>query len=99
MSSVFCLVIQQKGKDRIGLDGEEESTLLEDSVSPAKATFMQHQSNKVGHASEGSVALPAVMRAGGSGMEYKLSIGHICPAVCYYKRNLKNTFINKNSTY
>ena len=49
------------------MDGEEESTLLEDSVSPAKATFMQHQSNRPGHASEGSVALPAVMRAGGSG--------------------------------
>ncbi|XP_071788038.1 talin-1-like isoform X4 [Asterias amurensis] len=67
---IDIILKKQKGKDRIGLDGEEESTLLEDSVSPAKATFMQHQSNKVGHASEGSVALPAVMRAGGSAGTY-----------------------------
>ena len=51
----------------MGLEGEEESTLLEDSVSPAKATFIQHQSNKVGHVATGSVALPAVLRAGGQG--------------------------------
>eukprot|EP00058_Branchiostoma_floridae_P006923 XP_002592411.1 hypothetical protein BRAFLDRAFT_67277 [Branchiostoma floridae] len=53
----------KKGKDRFGLDGEEESTMLEDSVSPARATIMQHQENKVGHVNEGSVAIPAVMRA------------------------------------
>ncbi|XP_038046321.1 talin-1-like isoform X5 [Patiria miniata] len=67
---IDIILKKQKGKDRMGLEGEEESTLLEDSVSPAKATFMQHQTNRPGHASEGSVALPAVMRAGGSAGTY-----------------------------
>ncbi|XP_022084654.1 talin-1-like isoform X6 [Acanthaster planci] len=67
---IDIILKKQKGKDRIGLEGDEEATLLEDSVSPAKATFLQHQTNRPGHASEGSVALPAVMRAGGSAGTY-----------------------------
>ncbi|XP_078580001.1 talin-1-like isoform X28 [Branchiostoma floridae x Branchiostoma japonicum] len=60
---IDIILRKKKGKDRFGLDGEEESTMLEDSVSPARATIMQHQENKVGHVNEGSVAIPAVMRA------------------------------------
>ena len=33
-----------------------------------RGTYLERQTNKVGHAATGSVALPAVMRAGGPGM-------------------------------
>lgn len=32
-----------------------------------RGTYLERQTNKVGHAATGSVALPAVMRAGGPG--------------------------------
>lgn len=40
-----------------------------------RGTYLERQTNKVGHAATGSVALPAVMRAGGPGTvhEYKVS--------------------------
>jgi len=41
--------------------------MLEDSVLPSKATYLQHQTNKQKMPSSGSVALPAVMRTGGQG--------------------------------
>lgn len=31
--------LQKQSKDRFGLDGDEESTMLEESVSPKKYTF------------------------------------------------------------
>jgi len=37
-------------------------------VTPSKGTYLERQTNKVGHAATGSVALPAVMRAGGPGI-------------------------------
>ena len=57
----------------MGLEGEEEATLLEDNISSAKATFIQHQSNKLGHAAQGSVAMPAILRAGGQGNKFELN--------------------------
>lgn len=33
-----------------------------------RGTYLERQTNKIGHAATGSVALPAVMRAGGPGM-------------------------------
>jgi len=33
-----------------------------------RGTYLERQTNKVGHAATGSVALPAVMRAGGPGI-------------------------------
>ena len=35
-----------------------------------RATIIQHQSSKVGHGNMGSVALPAVLRAGGDGQQF-----------------------------
>ena len=35
-----------------------------------RGTYLERQTNKVGHAATGSVALPAVMRAGGPGTSF-----------------------------
>ncbi|NXC44480.1 TLN1 protein, partial [Penelope pileata] len=59
----------KKSKDHFGLEGDEESTMLEDSVSPKKPTVLQQQFNRVGKAELGSVALPAIMRTGAGGPE------------------------------
>ncbi|XP_070547100.1 talin-1-like isoform X3 [Ptychodera flava] len=67
---IDIILKKKKGSDRYGLEGDDDAMLLEDNVSPARATIMQHQTNKIGHASTGSVALPAIMRAGGSAASY-----------------------------
>ncbi|XP_071498741.1 talin-1-like [Diadema antillarum] len=62
---IDIILKKQKGKDRMGMDGDEESLLYEDNVMATKARIIQLQSNKKDHVIEGSVAIPAVMRAGG----------------------------------
>jgi len=42
-----------------------------------RATIIQHQSARVGHANVGSVALPAVLRAGDAGGQAQLSEGSL----------------------
>ncbi|XP_076679087.1 talin_middle and talin-RS domain-containing protein rhea isoform X2 [Andrena cerasifolii] len=58
-----------KAKDHFGIEGDEGSTMVEDSVSPLKATIMQHETSNVGkgNVEAVSVAIPAVMRVGGDG--------------------------------
>ncbi|KAG7237842.1 hypothetical protein INR49_031736 [Caranx melampygus] len=64
----------KQSKDRFGLEGDEESTMLEESVSPKKSTILQQQFNRVGRVEHGSVALPGVIRSGSIGTE-SLSMG------------------------
>ncbi|KAG7259773.1 hypothetical protein CRUP_001164, partial [Coryphaenoides rupestris] len=64
----------KQSKDRFGLEGDEESTMLEESVSPKKSTILQQQFNRVGRVEHGSVALPGVIRSGSVGAE-SLSMG------------------------
>uniref|UniRef100_A0A673A8Z6 Talin-1 n=1 Tax=Sphaeramia orbicularis TaxID=375764 RepID=A0A673A8Z6_9TELE len=66
---IDIILKKKKSKDHFGLEGDEESTMLEDSVSPKKSTVLQQQFNKVGKAETGSVALPAIMRSGAGGPE------------------------------
>ncbi|KAJ8392765.1 hypothetical protein AAFF_G00072490 [Aldrovandia affinis] len=66
---IDIILKKKKSKDHFGLEGDEESTMLEDSVSPKKSTVMQQQFNKVGRVETGSVALPAIMRPGAGGPE------------------------------
>ncbi|NXR98257.1 TLN1 protein, partial [Oxylabes madagascariensis] len=66
---IDIILKKKKSKDHFGLEGDEESTMLEDSVSPKKTTVMQQQFNRVGKAELGSVALPAIMRTGAGGPE------------------------------
>ncbi|KAJ8287119.1 hypothetical protein GJAV_G00047860 [Gymnothorax javanicus] len=64
---IDIILKKKKSKDHFGLEGDEESTMLEDSVSPKKSTVLQQQFNKVGKVETGSVALPAIMRPGAGG--------------------------------
>ncbi|XP_065596103.1 talin-1 isoform X2 [Cyrtonyx montezumae] len=66
---IDIILKKKKSKDHFGLEGDEESTMLEDSVSPKKSTVVQQQFNCVGKAELGSVALPAIMRTGAGGPE------------------------------
>ncbi|XP_046826022.1 talin-1 isoform X2 [Vespa velutina] len=64
---IDIILKKQKGKDHFGIEGDEGSTMVEDSVSPLKATIMQHETSNVGkgNVEAVSVAIPAVIRAGG----------------------------------
>ncbi|NXB63428.1 TLN1 protein, partial [Struthidea cinerea] len=66
---IDIILKKKKSKDHFGLEGDEESTMLEDSVSPKKSTVLQQQFNRTGKAELGSVALPAIMRTGAGGPE------------------------------
>ncbi|XP_048472606.1 talin-1 [Rhincodon typus] len=66
---IDIILKKKKSKDHFGLEGDEESTMLEDSVSPKKSTIMQQQFNRTGKVEHGSVALPAIMRSGAGGPE------------------------------
>ncbi|XP_069480588.1 talin-2 isoform X7 [Ambystoma mexicanum] len=71
---IDIILKKKQSKDRFGLEGEEESTMLEESISPKKSTIMQQQFNRTGKVEHGLVALPAVMRSGSSGCE-TLNVG------------------------
>ncbi|KTF79870.1 hypothetical protein cypCar_00020948 [Cyprinus carpio] len=62
-------MIFKQSKDRFGLEGDEEATMLEESVSPKKSTILQQQFNRVGQVEHGSVALPGILRSGSVGPE------------------------------
>ncbi|XP_068598204.1 talin-2a [Brachionichthys hirsutus] len=71
---IDIILKKKQSKDRFGLEGDEESTMLEESVSPKKSTILQQQFNRVGRVEHGSVALPGVIRSGSVGAE-SLSMG------------------------
>uniref|UniRef100_A0A3P8VSG0 Talin 2a n=1 Tax=Cynoglossus semilaevis TaxID=244447 RepID=A0A3P8VSG0_CYNSE len=71
---IDIILKKKQSKDRFGMEGDEESTMLEESVSPKKSTILQQQFNRVGRAEHGSVALPGVIRSGSIGTE-SLSMG------------------------
>lgn len=63
---IDIILKRKKAKDHFGIEGDEGSAMVEDSVSPNKANFLQHQTTqKPSKAETGSIAMPAVMRAGG----------------------------------
>ncbi|OXU28323.1 hypothetical protein TSAR_002155 [Trichomalopsis sarcophagae] len=66
---IDIILKKQKAKDHFGIEGDEGSTMVEDSVSPLKATIMQHETGNVGKGSmeSVSVAIPAIMRSGVDG--------------------------------
>ncbi|TSM52307.1 Talin-2 [Bagarius yarrelli] len=76
---IDIILKKKQSKDRFGLDGDEESTMLEESVSPKKAddrsTILQQQFNRVGRVEHGSVALPGIMRSGSVGGPDTINIG------------------------
>ncbi|XP_061468452.1 talin-1 isoform X1 [Rhineura floridana] len=66
---IDIILKKKKSKDHFGLEGDEESTMLEESVSPQKSTVLQQQFNQVNKAELGSLALPGVIRLGSGGPE------------------------------
>ncbi|XP_056242554.1 talin-2 isoform X1 [Seriola aureovittata] len=64
---IDIILKKKQSKDRFGLEGDEESTMLEESVSPKKSTILQQQFNRVGRVEHGSVALPGIIRSGSFG--------------------------------
>ncbi|KAM3870442.1 talin-2 [Diretmus argenteus] len=64
---IDIILKKKQSKDRFGLEGDEESTMLEESVSPKKSTILQQQFNRVGRVEHGSVALPGIIRSGSIG--------------------------------
>ncbi|KAK7891552.1 hypothetical protein WMY93_023515 [Mugilogobius chulae] len=66
---------RKQSKDRFGLEGDEEATMLEESVSPKKSTILQQQFNRVGRVEHGSVALPGIISSGSMGGSDTYSMG------------------------
>lgn len=58
---IDIILKRKKAFDHFGITGDEGSTMVEDSVSPYKATILQHQS-PAKPTVIGSIAMPAVMR-------------------------------------
>ncbi|XP_042904301.1 talin-2 isoform X1 [Parasteatoda tepidariorum] len=65
---IDIILKMKKAKDHLGIEGDEGSAMVEENVSAAKATILQHQPPaKVSHVDSGSVVVPAVMRTGVNG--------------------------------
>lgn len=67
---IDIILKRKKAKDHFGIDGDEGSAMMEDSVSPSKATIMQHQpDSKPSKPIIEDVALPGVIRTGQNGIQ------------------------------
>lgn len=76
---IDIILKRKKAKDHFGIDGDEGSAMMEDSVSPSKATIMQHQpDSKPSKPIIEDVALPGVIRTGGSGIQI-LNVNQVPP--------------------
>ncbi|GLV39682.1 rhea [Carabus blaptoides fortunei] len=64
---IDIILKKKQAKDHFGIEGDEGSTMVEDSVSPLKATILQHETSKIGRVNTESLAKPAIMRASGDG--------------------------------
>ncbi|CAH1732141.1 unnamed protein product [Aphis gossypii] len=73
---IDIILKKKKSKDHFGIEGDEGSTMVEDSISPLKATILQHESSQFGKVNTESVAKPAVMRAGAEGAR-PYGMGHV----------------------
>eukprot|EP00066_Takifugu_rubripes_P004249 XP_003967485.1 PREDICTED: talin-2 [Takifugu rubripes] len=72
---IDIILKKKQSKDRFGLEGDEEATMLEESVSPKKSTILQQQFNRVGRVEHGSVALPGIIRSGSVGGPDTYNVG------------------------
>ncbi|KRZ04679.1 Talin-1 [Trichinella zimbabwensis] len=64
---IDIILRKKRAKDHFGIEGDEGSTMLEDVVTPAKATLMSHGLIKENYGLEGNVAMPAIIRPGMNG--------------------------------
>ncbi|KHJ45469.1 I/LWEQ domain protein [Trichuris suis] len=64
---IDIILRKKRAKDHFGIEGDEGSTMLEDVVTPAKATLMSHGLVKEAYGLEGNIAVPAIIRSGING--------------------------------
>ncbi|CAH0698118.1 unnamed protein product [Spodoptera exigua] len=76
---IDIIVRKQRAKDHLGIEGDEGSAMLEDSVSPSKANIIQHDTFKSGKVNTESVAKPAVHRPGAEGAK-PFAVNHMTGA-------------------
>ncbi|XP_063391701.1 talin-1 [Cydia fagiglandana] len=76
---IDIIVRKRRARDHLGIEGDEGSAMLEDSVSPSKANIIQHDTFKSGKVNTESVAKPAVMRPGAEGAK-SFAVGHMTSA-------------------
>ncbi|XP_065720219.2 talin-2 isoform X2 [Drosophila suzukii] len=71
---IDIILKKKQTKDHFGIEGDEGSTMVEESVAPSKATFLQHETNRLEQLNVESLAHPGIMRpydASGHPMFYK----------------------------
>ncbi|XP_045782666.1 talin-1 isoform X6 [Maniola jurtina] len=77
---IDIIVRKRRARDHLGIEGDEGSAMLEDSVSPSKANIIQHDTLKAsGKVNTTSVAKPAVLRPGAEGAK-PFAVGHVTGA-------------------
>jgi talin len=77
---IDIILKKKQAKDHLGIEGDEGSTLVEESISPFRATIVQRQNPaKPTPVVQDSVAKPAVMHAGPEGIN-SISSGHMASA-------------------
>lgn len=75
---IDIILKRKKAKDHFGIDGDEGSAMIEDSVAPSKATIMQHQpDSKPSKPIIEDVAIPGVLRTGGTGGPKVLKVDQV----------------------
>ncbi|XP_044314006.1 talin-2 isoform X2 [Drosophila rhopaloa] len=71
---IDIILKKKQTKDHFGIEGDEGSTMVEESVTPSTATFLQHETNQMEQIKVDSLAHPGIMRpydASGHPMFYK----------------------------
>lgn len=78
ISGYIDIILKRKrAKDHFGIEGDEGSTMVEETVSPSKASiFQQEKTTKTNKVNTESVAKPAIMRAGVEGSK-PYGTGHV----------------------
>lgn len=65
---IDIILRRKKAKDHFGIEGDEGSTMVEDSISPSKATILQHQpAHKPSHPHIEDIAMPGIIRPATNG--------------------------------
>ena len=65
---IDIILRRKKAKDHFGIEGDEGSTMVEDSISPSKATILQHQpGQKPSKPIIEDLAIPGIIRPGTNG--------------------------------
>lgn len=67
---IDIILKKKQTKDHFGIEGDEGSTMVEESVAPSKATFLQHETNKIGKINTESLAHPEILRASDGERKY-----------------------------